>query len=177
MSEYQDLVNHLSLENTRVNLVPSLWNKINPNVLKAVQCVQNWNTFKYLNDDGTLNINGIRKVNCHKGGIYVYYISPEIIPERQRILMYIGRAHKTANENLRARIRSYYKFFCNEDISRPQIRQLFYVWGHYIYCSFIELDDNDTIDIIENELINALLPPCNSSIPNVTISAAARSAL
>ncbi len=174
MCEYQDIVDHISQENIKLNLVPLLWNRINPSILRLVKNSDKWRTFKYLNDDGTLNDSGIKNINIDKGGIYIYYVSPEIIPERQRILIYVGRAHKTDSENLRDRVRSYYRFYRQDDPQRPKIRRLFANWGEYLFCSFIELDDNNTIDNIEKELINSLLPPCNASIPDVNISAAVR---
>lgn len=177
MIEYQDLVKHLSVENTKLCLSPTLWSNIDSNTLQTVQRKDRWVTFKYLNEDGTLNKDGIKLIDRNKGGIYVYYVSPEIIPERQRIMMYIGRAHKSPSENLRARVSSYYRFFRKYDIKRPRISTLFANWGKYIFCSFLELDDNQTIDSVEKGLINALLPPCNSSIPNMTISAAVKAVL
>lgn len=176
MIEHQDLVTHLSREKTHLRLVPALWSSINTDILQLVQSDGKWKSFRYLNDDGTLNQIGINSINRKKGGIYIYYISPEIIPERQRILMYIGRAHITDSENLRDRVRSYYWYYCNDDTKRPMIRQLFVNWGKYIFCSFFELEDNHIIDSVEAELINTLLPPCNSKIPDVTIARAVKAA-
>ena len=172
--EVQDLVTHLSCEKTHIRMVPFLWKSIKEDVLQLVQKDAQWKTFRYLNDDGTLNQIGINSIDRKKGGIYTYYISPEIIPEQQRVLMYIGRAHITNEENLRDRVRSYYRYYRIDDTKRPMIHRLFANWGLYLFCSFIELDDNNIIDSVEAELINKLLPPCNSRITDVTISIAVK---
>ena len=62
------------------------------------------------------------------------------------------------------------------DCRRPKINTLFKEWWEYIYCSYIELEDNDLIDYVEKELINKLIPPFNESYPDTKISKALKAA-
>lgn len=171
-----DLVSHLKENHVATLKLPTLlWAKFNKEDSPICE-TKNWHTFKFICNNGQLN-DDVEKISSKKGGIYVFSISPEIIPERQRILMYIGRAQITYNENLKQRIKSYYFNFCKGlNWKRPKIQQLFNYWKDYVYCSYFEMDDNTLIKYTEADLINTLLPPCNGQIPDIQISQAVRAA-
>lgn len=40
-------------------------------------------------------------------------------------------------------------------------------WSPHLYVRYLPLEDNDTIDEIEEELIKAILPPYNDRYPGV----------
>jgi hypothetical protein len=171
----RDLVGHLKMDKLTIALPTNLWDTMDEEILNLCQ-TEEWHTFRFLLPNGELN-SDIELVDNSKGGIYIFYISPEIIPQRQRILMYVGRAQITQYENLRQRIRSYYTLFHGGDCwKRQRIQDMFNCWEKYLYCSYIELTNNDLIIKTEAELINKLLPYCNSAIPDQTIGRAARAA-
>lgn len=171
----QDLINILNTSTITLKLPSNLWESFDTSLRKTVSA-NNWHTFRYLTDDDNLSPQ-IMNISNIKGGIYIFYASPEIIPARQRILFYVGRALLTKNQNLRKRITEYYMYYKNNDWERPKINEMFEHWGPYLYCSYIELDDNTLIEQLEAELINKLLPPFNASIPNKKISKAVRALL
>lgn len=167
----EDLIQNLRNKIVKLELASNLWGTFDVGILSILHSTE-WRTFKYF--DERYNINKeIEDVDNTKGGIYIFYISPEIIPERQRVLMYVGRAHITQSQNIRKRI-SEYKGYLSDGYPRPRITTMLKEWGQYLYCSYITFDDNDMIDKIEKELINKLIPPCNSEIPDITISKAVR---
>lgn len=139
---------------------PVFWDNIDLEIREKINV--EWKEVKFYNDDGdpTEDINTIPN---DKGGIYVFVLKPNIIPDAHFYIMYIGRAKKTINQNLRKRCKEYY----SED--RPKVFRLIRYWRKYIYIRYLPLDDNDTIDRIEAELINTILPPCNDKIPNKMI--------
>ena len=169
----QDFIQQFKNKKFPIELASHLWPTIDPKVLTIVQ-TREWKTFKYFNADKSVN-SSISNVSNKKGGIYVFYVSPEIIQGKQRILMYVGRARITSNQNLRKRIREY-QYYMPPDSSRPKVNTLFKEWWEYIYCTYIELDDNDLIDCVEKELINKLIPPFNDLYPDTKISKALKAA-
>ena len=169
----EDLIQQMNNKKFQIVLPSHLWENIDANVLKIVQDSK-WTTFKYLDINQELN-SEVSKVNNHKGGIYIFYVSPEIIKERQRILMYVGRARITRTQNLRKRIKEYYGYL-PPNYSRPKVNTMMREWSKFLYCSYIELDDNAQIDLIEKELIRKLIPPFNDQIPDQEIAYAAKSA-
>lgn len=170
----EDLIRDLRVNKISVELSENLWEQFDSNLYKIVH-VADWKTFKYIDEFGNLS-DWISHVSCDTGGIYLFYVSPEIIPERQRVLLYVGRAQKSKTQNLRKRITEYYKYYESDQWDRPKIKQMFRCWSKYLYCSYLEIDDNDLVIRLEAEIINRLLPPCNAAIPNQDISVAVRAA-
>lgn len=173
MEKYIDLANNINNCMIRFPLVHDFWDDFNDD-LKTFINGKEWGEFKYI-------INGhlsdkIRDVPRDKGGIYCFYIHSNIL-KNHSFLIYVGRAHCPSGNNLRDRIKSYYK---NAYI-RPKLGKMFEEWGEYIYCRYMPLDILDNlgnksgdalINEIEAELINKLLPPANSEIPDIKISKA-----
>ena len=121
-----------------------------------------WAELKYFSD-GTKTLNPeIQTIPNNCGGIYVFLIKPEIIPDIHLYLAYIGRAKYTHYQNLRKRVREYAR-----ETKRPKICMLKEQWGEYLYLRYLPLDNNDLIDEMERELIRAVLPPFNDQYPDV----------
>ena len=147
---------------------PGFWEDIDAEVAKAVSSPDDWSEAKLLNRKGDKH-SQLRKIPNDMGGIYLLYVKPDIVPEVHRYLMYIGRAQKTAGQNLRKRCLEY-----PTETDRPKIVSLIEQWGQHICVRFLPLDDNNLIDKIEKELINIILPPCNDRIPDKKKQAAVK---
>lgn len=173
MDDFYDLISEVNNNSISVRMVPSLWERLDKDVYNIIHN-SIWNTFKFYNADKSCS-KEIAKIRDTVGGIYLFYIDSGIITERHRILTYIGRAEFTENQNLRKRIREYYGYM-PPDMRRVKIGRMLKNWWQYLYCSYIELSDNKVIHKVEDELIKVLLPPMNTQIPDVTISAACRAA-
>lgn len=157
-----------------IELPSHLWRNIDPYVLRVVKGGE-WKTFKFYTDDHKRS-HELRNISNITGGVYVFYITPDVIPENHRILMYIGRARLTENQNLRKRISEYYGYAPPND-ERPKLADMFKEWWEDVYCSYLELScANEEIDHIEAELINKLLPHCNDAIPDTKIGKAVKAA-
>lgn len=169
-----DLIAGLKAKKIEIELPSHLWHNINKEVLEIIQTAE-WKTFRFF-INGEQHSPDIENINNEKGGIYIFYVSPDIIPQNHKIVMYVGRARYTTNQNLRKRIKEYYGYV-GDDYKRPKIANMFHEWKNDIFCSYIELTcSNDKIDLIEKELINKLLPYCNDKIPDQTIQAAVKAA-
>lgn len=127
---------------------------------------ENWITIKYLNDVGTGLNDQIANVPNNRGGIYMFQIFSPIIPGITEFPVYIGRVQLTDHQNLRKRVREYFKD------ERPQIEKMINTWGNELYLSYMILDDNQKIIDLEEKLINSLLLPFNDKIPDKQIYAA-----
>ncbi|MDR1069262.1 MAG: hypothetical protein LBL37_00520 [Gracilibacteraceae bacterium] len=164
-----DLVGaNIALSSIQFILNTTLWDSFNPKVMSIISQPQSWREVKLLAPDGKSNPQ-LRTIPNDKGGIYLILAKPNILPESCLYLMYIGRAHITADHNLRKRCSQY-----PTEKERPKIKRLIEQWGRYLYVRYLPLDGNDIIDVVEDELINIILPPFNDRIPNKKISAAVK---
>lgn len=136
------------------------WNRF-PEELKDI-VNRPWKEIKYFIGD-VLNpeINSVPN-NC--GGIYLFCIKPNVIPDVHQYLAYIGRAQNTPYQNLRKRVREYAK-----EEERPNIYDLKRHWGSYLYLRYLPMpnEDNECISRLEEELIKTVLPPFNDRYPKV----------
>ena len=131
--------------------------------LKAL-VAQPWIEFKYfLDDTGRINP-AISNVPNNCGGIYVFLIKPNIVPDAHLYLAYIGRAKKTPHQNLRKRVSEY----ATEE-ERLKIANMKRLWSPYLYVRYLALpeENNDCIIELEKELIKTVLPPFNDQYPEV----------
>ena len=166
-SIYTPIESELQNYMRRFYLVPELWNKFNLSELRNVD-FSKWKVAKMLNDDGSLSPE-TNKIPTKYGGIYVYTISPPVIPDCGTYIMYIGMASKTDSENLRRRVRSYKSQF-GENYTRDRIHNLFSRWGKYVYVHYLPVDaNNETIELLEDRLIGCFIPPCNSDIRDAEV--------
>lgn len=135
------------------------WNTMDDDIKRYVS--SGWKSIKYLNDEGTAINKDINKVPNNSGGIYIFLLKPEVIPQMHRYIMYIGRAHRGANYSLRKRCSTYF----TDD--RPKVARMIKRWGKELYLFYLPITDSDDfIDKVERELIRVIIPPCNSQIPD-----------
>lgn len=173
MSDVYDLITEIRDNTISMQLVPSLWKKIDKGIFELIHSAR-WTTFKFYGPDQSRSLE-VGKISNTKGGIYIFFIDPGIISGQQKILTYVGRAENTKSQNLRKRIREYYGYM-PPDTRRVKIGRMLKNWWEFLYCSYIELTDNKIIDSIESELINVLLPPMNDTRPDIKIAAASKAA-
>ncbi len=143
-----------------------LWNKYDFDPLDLD--FQNWTTIKYLNEDGSDFSNEINEIPNNRGGLYLFTIKCDIINSLTIYPVYIGRAQFTENQNLRKRCREYFTKYLRTD-ERPLITKMLKYWGKELYLSFIEIEENIEIVDLEKKIINSLLLPFNSEIPDIEI--------
>lgn len=143
-------------------MAPELWQKFQINDLVGVD-FSKWKKIKFLNN-GDLS-SQISRIPTKYGGIYVYCIEPNVIPNVGCYIMYIGMASKTPSENLRQRVRSYKKQV-GADYTRNRLHRLFSKWGDYVYVHYLPVDaTKDVIVALEDRLIGAFgKPPCNAEV-------------
>lgn len=135
------------------------WATINDEIKSFVS--SGWSCIKYLNNEGTAINNDIRNLPNDCGGIYMFLLKPDKIPNMHRYIMYIGRAHRATNFSLRKR--------CVEYISdtRPKVARMMHRWGKELYLFYLPIDKTDDfIDKVERELLRVIIPPCNTQIPD-----------
>lgn len=138
------------------------WDKF-PDHLKTL-VKQPWTEFKYFVDDTNTLSPEAESIPNNCGGIYLFYINANVIPNVHVYLAYIGRAKKTDNQNLRKRVRQY-----ATEVKRPKIYDMKHYWSKYLYVRYLPLPgaSNALIDELEEELIKAALPPFNDKYPKV----------
>lgn len=143
-------------------LSPELWEKFNLDGINVDY--SKWSRAKMIGEDGDIS-SETNSIPREYGGIYVFTIVPSVIPDCGNYLMYIGKATKTENENLRARVRAYKKQV-GDNYSRPKLHSLFDKWGKYVYVYYLPMDSSaNDITQLEDRLIAAYgRPPCNKEI-------------
>jgi len=99
-------------------------------------------------------------------GVYCFVLKP-YIPEfiETRYLFYIGQTTRT----LRKRFYEYLNEFKGVGKVRNKIYNLLNRYNEYIYFYYTVINDEDQIKIVENKLLNALVPPVNSEIPKAQV--------
>lgn len=138
------------------------WNSMDQNIREMVS--QPWESVKFLDETGTKINSEVSRVPNDKGGIYVFVIKPEIIPDVHRYIMYIGRARKKLGFSLQKRCKEY----INDN--RVKIMYMREEWGDQLYFYYLPLDSDEDIEKIERELIRVIIPPCNTAIPDQYVS-------
>ena len=122
----------------------------------------------YFDGDSTKLSAEVNAIPDDKGGVYLYTIENPVVKESGRYIMYVGRARKTKSANLRQRAKSHFNDYQRAS-ENSALSRLYDGWAKYVYFLYVPLDDNDTIDEVEEELIVALTPPCNNKYPSVKI--------
>ena len=139
------------------------WRKFPEHLKQIVE--RPWTEFKYYIDEAADRINpAIAAIPNNCGGIYLFIIKPNLIPDVHLYLAYIGRAHSTEHQNLRKRVKEY----ANE-MDRLKIVMMKQFWSPYLYVRYLPLpaESNECIDELEEELIKAALPPFNDRYPKI----------
>ena len=147
----------------------NVWDKVDSDTQRMIASTQ-WHEVKFIDDlSGELHSDMTNLPN-DVGGIYAFVLKPEIIPKTHMYIMYVGRARRTVTQSLKKRCKEY---FTDE---RPKVLMMKEHWGKYLYIRYLPLNDNNIIDKLEVSLINAILPPCNDSIPDKVIMMAKKAA-
>lgn len=173
-SIYNDPINcDLECFQNTYTMAPELWERFSIDDLENVDFTQ-WKSVKLMNDDGSAFSDMVNQIPTDSGGIYVYAIEPRIIPGCGSYIMYIGMASKSANQNLRNRVRAYQRHI-NDPYSRERIHRLFSKWGKYVYVYFLPVHaTKEIIFDLETRLIGVLTPPCNPDIRAKAVKHAVR---
>jgi excinuclease UvrABC nuclease subunit len=150
-------------------LYQPLWVKYDLSALDL--SIENWTTIKFLDDTGEHFNDEITEVPNNTGGLYMFSIKCKVITGITDYPVYIGRAQFSEGQNLRKRVREYRNKFAREN-ERPLITKMFKYWAPDLYLSFIPIDENDEIIDYEKKLINSLLLPFNTEIPDQEIKQA-----
>lgn len=169
---YDPISVDLEAYQNRFVMSPELWKKFTISDLPGVDFSQ-WKTVKLI-ENGSFSDKLSEIPNDH-GGIYVYCIEPNVIPNTGCYIMYVGKATKTEHENLRTRVRSYSRQL-GENYNRDRLHRLFVKWGDYLYVHYLSVDaTGDIITALEDRLIAAFgKPMCNSEIKVPSVKRAVR---
>lgn len=161
-----ELGEQISLRKIEYKMYQPLWEKYD---LSSIDMnFVNWTTIKYLNDTGTSLNASIRSIPNTSGGLYLFSIKCFVMDGITHYPVYVGRAKTTDSQNLRKRVREYFTKF-SKDSERPKITRMFKYWSNELYLSYMPLDDNAGIIDFEKKLINSLLLPFNTEIPDKEI--------
>ena len=131
----------------------------------------NWTKTKYLNANADDFDAAICNIPNDSGGLYLFYIKCEIISGITEFPLYVGRAQFSQHQNLRKRVKEYFQHFAKNS-ERPKITRMFNYWAKDLHLAYISLEENDEIKDLEKQLINSLLLPMNTDIPDSEIKQA-----
>lgn len=134
------------------------WQTMDDEVKKIVS--GEWKNVKFLNEEGDALNEAINTVPDDTGGIYIFVLRPELIPNLHLYVMYIGRARRANNFSLRKRCKSYIKD------PRPLVATMVELWGKALYFYYLPLEDDNLIEKVERELNRVIKAPCNSQYPD-----------
>ncbi len=134
------------------------WYSIDSEIKRIVS--NGWKCVKFLNEEGTGINEDIETVPNDSGGVYIFLLKPDIIPVMHRYIMYIGRARRKREYSLRKRCKEYLRD------TRPYVRYMRATWGKELFFCYLPIDNDETIEKVERELVRVIVPPCNSYIPD-----------
>lgn len=153
----------IRLRTVEFRLHTHLWNNFNSDG-KIDLSLANWQSIKYLNANADGLHNDVSHIPNNSGGLYLFTIKCDIIPGATEFPVYIGRAQKTAQQNLRKRCKEYFQKYARSN-ERPKITRMFEYWADNLHLYYILLPENQAIIDYERELINSLLLPFNDQVP------------
>ena len=142
--EQQDL---LKAHQWTFSLWPQQWKRYNLHYLF------NWEIHPFNKD----------QIRCipREPGIYSFMIQPGVASHPHcSYIMYIGRTCYTLHSRFRRYLREQ-----NDPAGRSKVVRFLNKYRGYIYFSCSIISETEQIEKIENELISAFLPPCNSQFP------------
>ncbi len=157
----------LNLRKVSYKLHKDLWDQFN--FPKIDLSFKYWVKIKYLNANADAFDAEVENVPNNTGGLYMFYVKCEIISGITEYPLYIGRAQLTQHQNLKKRVKEYFQKYSKSN-ERPKITKMFNYWASELYLAYISLDDNNEINDLEKKLINSLLLPMNTKIPDTEIS-------
>lgn len=132
------------------------WDTMDCKVKEVV--LDGWSNIKFLNEEGTGINEDISKVPDDIGGVYVFLLKPNIIPNMHLYIMYIGRVRRKKEFSLRKRCKEYVVD------NRPKLAYMREMWGKYLYFYYLPIEDDIIVEKVERELIRVIIPPCNTQI-------------
>jgi excinuclease UvrABC nuclease subunit len=163
------LAEELNLRKVEYILHSNLWGDLHfPNLDLNFN---NWTKMKYLNSNIDDFDSAINNVPDDSGGLYMFYIKCGIISGITEYPLYIGRAQYTEHQNLKKRVKEYFQKYSRNG-ERPKITKMFNYWSNELHLAYFQLNENEEINELEKQLINSLLLPMNSKIPDTEISQA-----
>ncbi len=157
-----DVVQNLQSMTWPFCLSTELWRKCTND--SFVVDLNHMKKIKYFADNSNKLSKEVDNLPNDSGGVYIYSIENGILPFLGSYIMYVGRARKTNSENLRARAKSHFNQYKRHE-ENERLERLFDNWEQYVYFSYLPLDQNGMIDLVEDQLIMALTPPCNKEYP------------
>lgn len=160
----------MELRKLEFKLHSGLWGKFN-NAGKVNLSIANWKSIKYLNLSASALHQDISTIPNNSGGLYLFTIKCDIIPGITEFPVYIGRAQKTKSQNLRKRCKEYFQKFAKTN-ERPLITKMFKYWDRNLFLYYLPLPANHDVINYEKDLINSLLLPFNTVIPDTEIKQA-----
>ena len=119
-----------------------------------------WKNIKFLNEKGDALNEAISTVPDDVGGIYVFVLRPELIPDIHLYIMYIGRVRRCKHYSLRKRCRSYMRD------TRPLVAAMRDLWGKELYFYYLPIEDDILVEKVEKELNRVIKAPCNTQYPD-----------
>ncbi|HET8858648.1 hypothetical protein [Marivirga sp.] len=161
-----DLGKELRNHTVGFKLYPPLWNEFDIPI--EIMNQLNWKEHKFLNALGNDFSSEVKNLPNNKGGIYLFIIKSNVLPEISEYLAYIGRVQLTDSHNFRVRCKKYFREYLN-DTERPKITTMLEFFKHNLYLRYAEIEDNELIVELESKLINSLIPPFNDLIPEKRI--------
>jgi hypothetical protein len=164
-----DLAEEINNRRVEYTLHSGLWN--NFNYPKLDLKISKWKKLKYLDDSGSKFNRRVDYIPSDKGGLYLFFIKCDILKGITQYPLYIGRAQYTSSQNLKKRIKEYFQKYSN-NTERPKIYRMFKYWAKDLYLAYFPIAKNSTIVNLERDLINSLMLPMNSDIPDKTIKTA-----
>ena len=168
---YHDLEDCEKIQTYSVVSMPTQWIQFDRAKYQNINDKNTWRHFKFIAENGEFS-DGMRRKDRCKGGVYVFYINPEIIPDIHVGIMYIGRAKNTSTQGLYKRMREYYRDYIlnNNGATRNRsVNKIFRHWSKYLYVKYVIIDDNNLIDEFENVLIETIRPPFNERKPKTKL--------
>lgn len=162
LSSAFDLGEEIKLRTVPYKLHNALWEKYTVTHLNLH--FDNWQKIKYLNEASNDLNPDIDAIPNNTGGLYLFFIKCHIIAGITEYPFYIGRALFTEHQNLRKRVKEYFKY--SKTNERPRISFMFKYWASDLHLAYLVLDGNDNIMELEAQLINSLLFPMNEEIPD-----------
>lgn len=143
-------------------LSTELWERYETNHLSVD--LTKMRKMKYFGKDNYSLSEEIDNLPSDDGGIYIYTIENRLAPLLGSYIMYVGRARKTKTQNLKARAKSHYSQYRRHE-ENERLERVFDYWKPYVYIWYLPIEGNDLIDLVEEQLIMALIPPCNKQYP------------
>lgn len=169
---YNPIKNDLKIYQCSFVLAPELWKKYSIDDLPDID-FKKWKRIKLMRDGNFSK--ELSQIPTEYGGIYIYCIEPNIVPDIGIYVMYIGKATKTPNQNLRKRVQSYKRDLVDDE-TRPRIHRLLNLWGDSVYVYYLPINSNkEVITALEDRLIAAYgKPPCNAEVRCKSVRLAVR---